>query len=42
MFDVPSRDDIARVEITAEVVRENAAPNLVPKPAQPVRGEKTA
>lgn len=42
MFDVPSRDDIARVEITAEVVRENAAPNLVPKPAQPVRGEKSA
>lgn len=42
MFEVPSRDDVARVEITADVVREHAAPNIVPKQAGPVRGEKSA
>lgn len=42
MFDVPSRDDIERVEITADVVRKNAAPNLVPKPAREVRKERSA
>ncbi|MFD2674848.1 ATP-dependent Clp protease ATP-binding subunit ClpX [Gulosibacter bifidus] len=42
MFEVPSREDIERVEITADVVRKNAAPNLVPKKPQPVRGEKSA
>ncbi len=31
MFDVPSRDDIARVVITREVVLENVNPTLVPR-----------
>jgi len=30
MFEVPSRDDIARVVVTEEVVLENVAPTLVP------------
>ncbi|MGO1543094.1 MAG: ATP-dependent Clp protease ATP-binding subunit ClpX [Gulosibacter sp.] len=42
MFDIPSREDVARVEITAEVVRENAAPSIVPKKPKPIRNEKTA
>ncbi|WP_432486147.1 ATP-dependent Clp protease ATP-binding subunit ClpX [Kineococcus esterisolvens] len=36
MFDVPSRDDIARVVITREVVLKNVNPTLVPREA-PVR-----
>lgn len=31
MFDVPSRDDVARVVITREVVLENVNPTLVPR-----------
>ncbi|SJM50634.1 ATP-dependent Clp protease ATP-binding subunit ClpX [Gulosibacter sp. 10] len=42
MFDIPSRDDVERVEITAEVVRENAAPSIVPKEPKPIRNEKSA
>lgn len=42
MFDIPSRDDVARVEITAEVVRKNAAPSILPKPSRSLRGEKSA
>lgn len=42
MFDIPSRDDVARVEITADVVRKNAAPSIVPKSKKPFRGEKSA
>ncbi len=38
MFDVPSRDDVARVVITREVVLENVNPTLVPREAQ---GRKT-
>ena len=41
MFEIPSRDDVARVEITAAVVRENAAPTIVPKRDER-RGEKSA
>lgn len=33
MFDVPSRDDVARVVITREVVLENVNPTLVPREA---------
>jgi ATP-dependent Clp protease ATP-binding subunit ClpX len=36
MFDVPSRDDIARVVVTREVVLKNVNPTLVPREA-PVR-----
>lgn len=31
MFDIPSRDDVARVVITEDVVRQNVAPTLVPR-----------
>ncbi len=31
MFDVPSRDDVARVVVTREVVLENVLPTLVPR-----------
>ena len=33
MFDVPSRDDVARVVVTREVVLENVNPTLVPREA---------
>jgi ATP-dependent Clp protease ATP-binding subunit ClpX len=43
MYEVPSRDDIAKVVITAEVVRDSVNPTLVPRTA-PKRAprEKTA
>ena len=31
MYDVPSRDDVAQVIITAEVVRDAVLPTLVPR-----------
>jgi ATP-dependent Clp protease ATP-binding subunit ClpX len=31
MYDVPSRTDVAKVVITAEVVRDNVNPTLVPR-----------
>jgi ATP-dependent Clp protease ATP-binding subunit ClpX len=34
MYDVPSRDDIARVVITGEVVRSSVNPTLVPREAK--------
>ncbi len=40
MFDVPSRDDVARVVVTREVVLENVLPTLVPREA-PVRKART-
>jgi len=43
MYDVPSRDDIATVKITREVVEDNVNPTLVPrKAARRERGEKSA
>ncbi len=41
MFEIPSRDDVAKVSITADVVRQNAAPTILPKPANTRKG-KTA
>jgi ATP-dependent Clp protease ATP-binding subunit ClpX len=42
MFDVPSRDDVARVVITREAVLENVNPTIVPRsPKRPAR-EKSA
>jgi len=35
MYDVPSRDDVAKVVITGEVVREKVNPTLVPREAKP-------
>ena len=44
MYDVPSRDDVARVVVTAEVVLDNVLPTLVPRDAAPrrERREKSA
>jgi ATP-dependent Clp protease ATP-binding subunit ClpX len=43
MFEVPSRDDVARVVITREVVLENINPTLVPRELPKLaRGEKSA
>jgi ATP-dependent Clp protease ATP-binding subunit ClpX len=35
MYDVPSREDVARVVITDEVVRDKVEPTLVPRSADP-------
>ena len=37
MYDVPSRDDVAQVIITAEVVKDNVLPTLVPREKLPKR-----
>jgi ATP-dependent Clp protease ATP-binding subunit ClpX len=43
MFDVPSRDDVARVVVTAETVLENVNPTIVPRePAKRTPREKSA
>ena len=44
MYEVPSREDVARVVITGPVVRENVYPTLVPRelPAKRERREKSA
>jgi len=35
MYDVPSREDVAKVVVTGEVVRDNVLPTLVPREAEP-------
>ena len=43
MYDIPSRDDIAKVVITGEVVRDHVNPTLVPRTApRRERKDKTA
>jgi ATP-dependent Clp protease ATP-binding subunit ClpX len=44
MYDVPSRDDVAKVVITGEVVRDSVNPTLIPRTAAPrrERREKSA
>ncbi|CAM2830031.1 ATP-dependent Clp protease ATP-binding subunit ClpX [Saccharomonospora xinjiangensis] len=45
MYDIPSRDDVAKVVITEQTVRENVNPTIVsrqPTRRQRERGEKTA
>ena len=42
MFDLPSRDDIAKVLVTRETVEENAAPTLVPHKQSGQQRRKTA
>ena len=42
MYDVPSREDIAKVVVTAEVVRDNVNPTLVPRQPRRERREKSA
>ncbi|HEU4490581.1 MAG TPA: ATP-dependent Clp protease ATP-binding subunit ClpX [Jiangellales bacterium] len=40
MYEVPSRDDVARVVITGEVVAENVNPTLVPREIGPRKRER--
>ena len=43
MYDIPSRDDVAKVVVTQETVEDNVLPTIVPrKPSRSERREKTA
>ena len=42
MYEVPSREDVARVVITREVVLEHVNPTLVPRKPTRERREKSA
>ncbi|WP_439032606.1 ATP-dependent Clp protease ATP-binding subunit ClpX [Gordonia terrae] len=43
MYDIPSRDDVEKVVVTGETVRDNVLPTIVPrKPSSDERRDKTA
>src|ERR1700741_711363 len=43
MYDIPSRDDVAKVVVTKETVQDNVLPTIVPrKPSRTERRDKTA
>ncbi|HYB38839.1 MAG TPA: ATP-dependent Clp protease ATP-binding subunit ClpX [Mycobacterium sp.] len=43
MYDIPSRDDVAKVVVTKETVQDNVLPTIVPrKPARAERRDKSA
>src|SRR5882762_8613796 len=43
MYDIPSRDDVAKVVVTKETVQDNVLPTIVPrKPSRTERREKSA
>ena len=43
MYDIPSRDDVAKVVVTKETVQDNVLPTIVPrKPSRAERRDKTA
>ena len=43
MYDIPSRDDVAKVVVTKETVQDNVLPTIVPrKPSRNERRDKTA
>ncbi|MGH3502368.1 MAG: ATP-dependent Clp protease ATP-binding subunit ClpX [Nocardioidaceae bacterium] len=42
MYDVPSREDIAKVVVTREVVCDNVNPTLVPREERPAKKKKSA
>jgi ATP-dependent Clp protease ATP-binding subunit ClpX len=43
MYDIPSRDDVAKVVVTKETVKDNVLPTIVPrKPARTERRDKSA
>ncbi|MDT5078244.1 MAG: ATP-dependent Clp protease ATP-binding subunit ClpX, partial [Mycobacterium sp.] len=43
MYDIPSRDDVAKVVVTKETVEDNVLPTIVPrKPSRSERREKSA
>ena len=42
MYEVPSMDDVSKVVITGEVVREKANPTLVPRSSEPEERRRSA
>jgi len=43
MYDIPSRDDVAKVVVTQETVEDNVLPTIMPrKPSRPERRDKSA
>jgi ATP-dependent Clp protease ATP-binding subunit ClpX len=43
MYDIPSRDDVAKVLVSAKTVKENVNPTIVPRqPARRERRERSA
>ena len=42
MYEVPGRDDVERVVVNAETVRENVYPTIVPRPPKRTPREKSA
>ena len=43
MYDIPSRDDVEKVVVTGETVRDNVLPTIVPRKDSPdERQDKTA
>src|SRR5690606_38409501 len=42
MYDIPSRDDVAKVVVTAETVNDNVLPTIVPRKADRERRDKSA
>ncbi len=42
MYDVPGRDDVERVVVTEQTVRQNVYPTIVPRPAKRPPREKSA
>jgi ATP-dependent Clp protease ATP-binding subunit ClpX len=43
MYDIPSRDDVAKVQVTGKTVRENVNPTIVPRtPARRERRDRSA
>jgi ATP-dependent Clp protease ATP-binding subunit ClpX len=43
MYDIPSRDDVAKVVVTRETVQDNVLPTIVPrKPPRAERRDKSA
>jgi ATP-dependent Clp protease ATP-binding subunit ClpX len=43
MYDIPSRDDVAKVQVSAKTVKENVNPTIVPRqPARRERRERSA
>jgi ATP-dependent Clp protease ATP-binding subunit ClpX len=43
MYDIPSRDDVAKVVVTEQTVRSNVNPTIVPRsPTRRTRQERSA
>jgi ATP-dependent Clp protease ATP-binding subunit ClpX len=42
MYDIPSRDDVAKVVVTKETVQDNVLPTIVPRKPSRERRDKSA